>query len=152
MQLENILNKTIIERFSRNNIEKKMKNNYFSKTNSINKSESTKEWPNHVIVLEVKNIDKFIKKFPFVIIDFWAPWCAPCKAMAPRLRRLAQIFKRKIAIGKIDTQKNQDINKKYKIQSIPQLILFKNGKKVHIINGLKSVGYIKNIIENELTK
>lgn len=129
-----------------------MKNKNFTKLNSINKSESKKEWPDYVIVLDAKNIDKFIKKYSCVIIDFWAPWCAPCKAMAPRLRRLAQIFKGQIAIGKIDTQKNQEINKKYKIQSIPQLILFKNGKKVHIINGLKSVGYIKNLIENELTK
>ena len=106
-----------------------------------------KDWPDHVVTLDGKTFDDFIKKYPFSIVDFWAPWCAPCKSMSPRLRRLSKIYKGKIAFGKLDTQKNQDISKKYKIMGIPHLVLFNYGKKLTSITGLKSVGEIKDVID-----
>jgi len=105
-------------------------------------------WPDHVISLNEKNFEQFIKKYPYSIVDFWAPWCAPCKSMAPRLRRLSKIYKKRVAFAKIDIQKNKDMSKKYKISGIPLLIIFKYGKKISSITGLKSVGDIKNIIED----
>ena len=72
--------------------------------------------------------------------------------MAPRLRRLVKIFNGKVAFGKIDTQNNQGIAKQYKIIGIPHLIFFRNGKKVASITGVKSVGYIKNVIDDLLKK
>lgn len=114
------------------------------------KSKIVNNWPEHVITLEGKNFNKFIKKYPFSIVDFWASWCIPCKTMTPRIRRLANIYKGKVAFGKIDTQKNQDISIKYQIISIPHLIFFKYGKKVTSIPGVKSIGYIKKVIENHL--
>ena len=109
------------------------------------------EWPDHVINLDENNFEDFIKKYPLSVIDFWAPWCAPCKAMAPRLRRLSNIYKGKVAFGKINTQDNSKIAKKYNITSIPHLGFFRYGKKISSSTGLKSVGDIKNII-NELIK
>ena len=131
---------------------KNMINSIFIKSKKNNKENpaSYDQWPDHIITLEEKNFKDFINKYPFSIIDFWAPWCAPCKSMSPRLRRLSKIYKGKIAFGKIDTQKNKDIAKKYKIMSIPHLILFKYDKKLTSITGLKSVGYIKNIIDEFL--
>ena len=126
--------------------------NAFTKNDSNQKVYSIKEWPDHVLTLEKNNFNKFIEKYPLSIVDFWAPWCAPCKVMAPRMRRLAKIFKGKVAFGKLDTQKNQDIAKKYKIMGIPHLIFFRNGKIVSSITGVRSVGYIKNIIEEFLEK
>jgi len=114
------------------------------------KSKIINNWPEHVITLEEKNFNKFIKKYPLSIVDFWASWCIPCKTMAPRLRRLANIYKGKVAFGKIDTQKNKDITKNFQIIGIPQLIFFKYGKKVTSITGVKSIGYIKKVIENHL--
>ena len=114
------------------------------------KSKIVNNWPEHVITLEGKNFDKFIEKYPLSIVDFWASWCIPCKTMAPRLRRLANIYKGKVAFGKIDTQKNKDIAKKFQIIGIPQLIFFKYAKKVTTITGVKSIGYIKKVIENHL--
>jgi len=113
---------------------------------------SIKEWPDHVLTLERNNFNKFIDKYPLSVVDFWAPWCAPCKVMAPRLRRLAKIYKGKVVFGKLDTQNNQDIAEKYKIMAIPILIFFRNGKKVTSIIGVRSVGYLKKVIEGLIEK
>ena len=122
--------------------------NAFTGCNSNQKSHSVKEWPDHVLTLEGNNFNKFIEKYPLSMVDFWAPWCAPCKAMAPRLRRLSKIYKGKVAFGKLDIQKNKDIVKQYKITGIPHLAFFSYGKKITSITGLKSVGEIKDIIDD----
>ena len=119
---------------------------------SNQKVSASVEWPDYVMELKDSNFEEFIGKYPLSIVDFWAPWCAPCKAMAPRLRRLSKIYKGKVAFGKINTQIYQDIAKKYKITSIPHLIVFRFGNRISNIYGLKSVGDIKNVIENFLKK
>ena len=116
------------------------------------KLHSVKEWPDHVIILEENNFNKFIEKFPLSLVDFWAPTCAPCRVISPRIRRLSKIYKGKVAFGKIDTQKNQDIAKQYKIMAIPYLGFFSYGKKISSMMGAKSVGDIKNVIDNILKK
>jgi thioredoxin 1 len=110
------------------------------------------EWPDYVVTLEEKNIKEFIQKYSLSIVDFWAPWCATCKVIAPRIRLLSKIYKGRVAFGKINIQVNQDIAKEYKIIGIPHLMFFKNGKKVNSITGVKSVGYIKDVIDNLLEK
>ena len=85
-------------------------------------------------------------------VDFWASWCAPCRVIAPRIRRLSKIYKGKVAFGKLDTQKNQDIAKQYKIMGIPHLAFFSYGKKISSMTGVKSVGDIKNVIDDLLKK
>jgi len=111
---------------------------------------SAVEWPDYVVELDKNNFEEFIEKYPLSVVDFWAPWCAPCKAMAPRLRRLSNIYKGKVAFGKLNTQDNQKIAKKFKIFGIPHLILFRYGKKVSSITGLRSIGDIKGIIDKTL--
>jgi thioredoxin 1 len=110
------------------------------------------QWPDYVVTLEGKNIKEFITKYPLSIVDFWASWCAPCRAMAPRLRRLSKIYKGKVAFGKLNTQEHQDIAKKYKIMGIPHLVFFSYGKKINSITGLKSIGDIKDTIDGLLKK
>jgi len=134
-----------------------MKNfNFFKskkqKSDSKQISSSMIEWPDHVVILDDNNFENFIRKYPLSVIDFWAPWCAPCKAMAPRLRRLSNIYRGKVAFGKINIQNYKDISKKYKIMGIPNLIFFRFGKKVASITGIKSVGNIKDVIEDILKK
>ncbi|KYK25657.1 hypothetical protein AYK25_05075 [Thermoplasmatales archaeon SM1-50] len=84
------------------------------------------------------------------LVDFCAPWCTPCQEMTPRLRRLSKIYKGKVAFGKLDIQNNQDIAKKYKIMGIPYFVVFKNGKKVSSITGVKFIGDMKDTIDNLL--
>ena len=116
------------------------------------KAYSVKEWPDHVVTLEGNNFKKFIEKYPLSIVDFWAPWCAPCRVIAPRIRRLSKIYKGKVAFGKLDTQKNQDIAKQYKIMGIPHLAFFSYGKKISSMTGVKSIGVIKSVIDDLLKK
>ena len=70
-----------------------------------------------------------------VLVDFWAAWCGPCRAIAPAVEELAAQYKGKIKVGKMDIDAHQDVPQKYGIMSIPTLILFKGGKAVQQIVG-----------------
>jgi len=95
------------------------------------------EWPDYVVTLEKRNFDDFIQKYPLSMVDFWAPWCAPCRVIAPRIRRLS----------KLNTQNNEDIAKQYHIMGIPHLAFFRYGKEVTSITGVRSIGDLKDKID-----
>jgi len=126
---------------------KKRKNDDFHHINLI-----VDKWPDHVVTLEMNNFDEFIQKYPVSVVDFWASWCAPCRKIAPRIRRLSQIYNEQVAFGKLDIEKNQDIAKQYKIMGIPHLAFFFFGKKVSSMTGVKSIRDIESIIEGLLKK
>lgn len=123
---------------------------FWKKEQKLETNLSEDDWPNHVEILNEENFNDFIEKFPMCFIDFWAPWCAPCKKMKPRMRRLSKIFEGKVAFGEVDIQKNKSLAKKYKIMSVPSFILFKNEKKKAFFTALKSTGEIKKIIKKNL--
>ena len=63
-----------------------------------------------------------------VLVDFWAPWCGPCRMVAPILDELSPVYEGKVNIVKLNTDENQDIANEYGIRSIPTMIIFKDGK------------------------
>jgi thioredoxin 1 len=65
-----------------------------------------------------------------VLVDFFAEWCGPCKAMAPALEQVAAELKGKVKVAKLDVDQNPEITQKYAIQAMPTLLIFKGGKKV----------------------
>lgn len=65
-----------------------------------------------------------------VLVDFWAPWCGPCRTMAPAYAQAAQRLEPSIRVVKVDTEQAQDLAAQYAIRSIPTLALFKNGREV----------------------
>src|SRR5690606_13366436 len=65
-----------------------------------------------------------------VLVDYWAAWCGPCKAIAPLLDEAAEIFKGRVIIAKVNVDENPDTAAKYGIRGIPTLMLFKNGQAV----------------------
>ena len=71
-----------------------------------------------------------------VLIDFWAEWCGPCRMVGPIVEQLAQSLEGKVKVSKLNVDQNQEIAMKYNIQSIPSLVLFKNGNEVARIVGL----------------
>ena len=102
--------------------------------------------------LNEENIQKFIlSPTPTLsIIDFWAPWCAPCKELLPILESLAATYGEKIQIGKIDVSHHRALSQKYEIKSIPTLLFFHHGKLMQRMVGLKGEADMKQVIDRLL--
>jgi len=117
--------------------------------NSKTKKTKTKniKYPKFVENLNGKNFTEFLEKYPNCFIDFYADWCKPCKNMTPRIRRLSKIYQGKIAFAKVDTQKEKDLAKKYKIMGLPTYILFINSKEKANFSGERSIGDLKKIFD-----
>jgi thioredoxin 1 len=81
-----------------------------------------------------------------VVVDFHALWCSPCKVQSPILKELATELGDRIKVIKIDVDKNNEIAGKYNIQSVPTLILFKNGKQVWRQSGVVSKNQLYNVL------
>ena len=71
-----------------------------------------------------------------VLVDFTATWCGPCKALAPIVEKVADEFQGKIKVGKLDIDANAEMTKKYGVRSVPTVLVFKGGEKVHQHVGL----------------
>ena len=85
-----------------------------------------------------------------VLVDFWAPWCGPCKMIAPVLEELAQEYDGKAKIVKINIDDNQNTPAQFGVRSIPTLILFKNGNEVEKIIGAQGKDKLKALIDSAL--
>lgn len=81
-----------------------------------------------------------------VLVDFWAAWCGPCRAIAPTVEELATEYSGKLKVVKVDVDENPDISGKYQVQSIPTLLIFKGGEVVERLIG----AYPKAILLSKL--
>ena len=84
------------------------------------------------------NFDEFVKSKEYAVVDCWAPWCGPCRRMGPIIEELASISQEDIAVGKLDTDMNPVTSIRFGIQSIPTVLIFKNGKNVDTLVGFDS--------------
>ena len=85
-----------------------------------------------------------------VLIDFWATWCGPCKAIAPVLDELSSEYEGKARIVKIDVDQNPNLAAQYGIRSIPTLFVFKNGEKVDATMGMQPKAQLTALINKHL--
>ena len=85
-----------------------------------------------------------------VLVDFWAPWCGPCRMVGPVVEQLAEEMAGKLSFGKINIDENADAAMRYGVVSIPTMILFKDGKEVERIVGARNKSYLSQAIERNL--
>ncbi len=105
----------------------------------------------HPVELNDRNFDKFVSKTSVpVVVDFWAPWCGPCKMMAPEYAKAAQAVEPRARFAKLNTQDNQQTAAKHRIQGIPALIIFKNGQPVAHLSGARPASEIKSWVESNI--
>jgi len=93
------------------------------------------DMPNTPIEMNDANIIEKINKYDTVVVDCWAPWCGPCRMIAPIVDDLARELTGKVVFGKLNVDNNQSTAMNYGIMSIPSLLIFKNGKLVDKIVG-----------------
>ena len=94
-----------------------------------------------VLTLTDQNFQQQTKS-KVVLVDFWATWCAPCRMMAPVLNDVASELSGNSLVGKVDIEKFQSLAQKFKVRSIPTLILFKNGAEINRFVGIKSKEFL----------
>jgi thioredoxin 1 len=93
------------------------------------------ENPDHPIHLTSDNFHDAVKQYPFLVVDCWAEWCAPCWIIAPIIEEMAKEYQGKIVFGKVDADQDPEILGEFGIMSIPTLLIFKDGQKVDQIVG-----------------
>lgn len=85
-----------------------------------------------------------------VLVDFWAPWCGPCKAIGPSIEQLAEEYAGKAKVYKVDVDENPSLAEKYNVMSIPALLVFKNGKEAEKMVGAAAKPKIAEMIDKVL--
>jgi len=104
------------------------------------------------LIVDDKSFNEVVleAKMPF-LVDFWAPWCAPCHAVAPIVGELAAEYEGRVGFAKVNVDENTRMATEYGIRSIPTLLLFKDGKPMAQIVGLRSKAELKKHLDAALT-
>ena len=107
----------------------------------------SEDLPNTPLEITDADIDNTIKKYETIVIDCWAPWCGPCRMVAPVINELAKELSGKIVFGKLNVDENPGTSTKHQIMSIPTLLVFKNGNLVDRLVGAYPKDELKKKLE-----
>ncbi len=106
---------------------------------------------NNVVELDQNNFDEVIVNSDIpVIVDFWAPWCGPCKMMAPIFTQTSKQYPLKTLFAKVNTEEEQNLGARFGIRSIPTLIIFKNGIEVQRVSGALDESNLVQLVNSHL--
>ncbi|MBU2529509.1 MAG: thioredoxin [Elusimicrobia bacterium] len=105
---------------------------------------------NEIELTDAKFEEEVLKSEMPVLVDFWAPWCGPCKMLGPVIEELATEYEGKVKVCKLNTDDNPDAAAQYKISAIPTVLFFKDGAQVNEIVGMQSKEEIKKILDELL--
>jgi thioredoxin 1 len=96
------------------------------------------------------NFNEIVKKHPLILVDFWASWCGPCRALAPTIEELAKEYAGKVAIGKLNVDENPKTAESFQVFSIPTMVIMKDGCEVDRIVGLVPKQHIEAVLKKYL--
>lgn len=102
------------------------------------------------IINSTQEFDDLIKQNKYVLVDFWATWCAPCRMVAPVIEKVAEQYSEKVIVAKVDVDEQQDLAIRYGIQTIPTIIFFKDGKLASKEIGVKPMASFANMIDSNI--
>jgi len=105
----------------------------------------------NVITLTAENFENEVLKSDIpVLVDFWAPWCGPCRMISPIIDQLADEYAGKIKVGKVNVDDEGQLAEKYGIMSIPTLYFFKNGESINHVVGVRPKAELEKLIQTVL--
>lgn len=122
-------------------------NNGFALTTDTNTSTQSSTG-----TISTTEFQKIITSKELVFVDFYAPWCAPCKQMMPMIEELKKEYNGRIKIVTINSDVNKEVSKKAGVTSVPYLVLYKNGKPVYIKDKLAQKAELKKVFDSYLSK
>lgn len=106
------------------------------------------EYPSVPVEVGDAELQALTERYPAVVVDCWAPWCGPCRMMAPTIDALAREMKGKVVFAKLNTDENEETAARFRIMAIPTLLYFKRGELIE-----KTMGVLpKKNLEEMLTK
>lgn len=97
-----------------------------------------------------EEFSSFIQQGKPVLVDFWAPWCGPCRMIAPVVEELSKQYADDLAVGKVDVDKCPDLARQFRVMSIPTLILFKDGQVIDQKLGYQPKDALEDMIRRAL--
>lgn len=101
------------------------------------------------IDFDVESFDNAIKE-GVVLVDFWASWCGPCKMMAPNVEQIADDYKGRVVVGKVNVDDHPSLAERFGIMSIPTLLIFKDGELKEKLVGYRLTMQIASVLDNYL--
>jgi thioredoxin len=96
------------------------------------------------------DFDAIIQQYDVIAVDFWAPWCGPCNAMAPVIEELAQEYAGSVVFAKINTDENPSTTERFQVMGIPTLVLIQGGNEIDRIVGAVPKQDIRNVLNSIL--
>ena len=117
-----------------------------------NLHEESVHYSTNVIKLNAANFQQqVLASTKPVLVDFWAPWCGPCRAMAPTISALADEYKERVVVGSVNVDDETALSEKFNIEGIPAVFIFKDGKPVQQLIGLREKQELTDALNQVLT-
>jgi thioredoxin 1 len=118
----------------------------------LNQAETSKQLSSHPVTVNDDNFNSTLKAHELLVVDFWAPWCSPCRMVGPIIEQLAAEYAGKVTFGKINVDENQMVPESFGIMSIPTIVIFNRGKAVETLVGAYPKVDIENTFKRYLSK